>query len=478
METKLMLKPIFCLLLFIITHLSLLAQPVFYSINKSNYKIDSLIIVSDDGSQTKHSLSYDGHLNIVFDLHQKRESPNNEWTNYYKQTYTYNMNDSLITYLEEAWDLIQQSWINRVRKTYNYDDNANLINLISERWSQEINDWEFSSQKKYKYNSERNRTEYLNQFWDRFTGSWQNKSRNLYEYNESNYLISDTFEDWEVTNEWIKEARGIYEFDNHGNLLIELWQHYHGGQQYWINDRIFKFIYNDRNLQLTKSISNWDYLKQKWVNEDSTIYTYNNNLDLTNEYNLNWNVHNSRWEPYDYKSYTYGLEGNLKSKLTEIWDTTVGQWKNLFRDSLEIEDDNFTLFVNEKFTDTGWEPNSNYPIWYRFNDKVFAYGGTKIFYFFSKICTDIPETGFYISQNYPNPFNPITTIIYQIPNESFVSLKIFNSIGEQIATLINEVKTEGLHEVNFDANNLPSGVYFYQINAGRLNQVRKMLLLK
>jgi hypothetical protein len=88
-----------------------------------------------------------------------------------------------------------------------------------------------------------------------------------------------------------------------------------------------------------------------------------------------------------------------------------------------------------------------------------------------------PEN-FALAQNYPNPFNPATTINYQIPAKSNVTLKIFNILGKEISTLVNEEKPAGLYQVNFDASNLPSGVYFYRLQAGNFAETKKMLLLK
>ncbi len=85
---------------------------------------------------------------------------------------------------------------------------------------------------------------------------------------------------------------------------------------------------------------------------------------------------------------------------------------------------------------------------------------------------------FSLNQNYPNPFNPTTVISYQIPNSEFVTLKIYNILGSEIATLVNNKQSAGTYKVNFDASNLTSGIYFYQIQAGEFTQVRKMLLLK
>ncbi len=89
----------------------------------------------------------------------------------------------------------------------------------------------------------------------------------------------------------------------------------------------------------------------------------------------------------------------------------------------------------------------------------------------------IPETVL-LTQNYPNPFNPSTKISYAIPQNSFVELKVFNLIGQEIATLVNQEKPAGNYEVNFKASNLPSGIYIYKMKAGEYVQIKKMILLK
>lgn len=83
-----------------------------------------------------------------------------------------------------------------------------------------------------------------------------------------------------------------------------------------------------------------------------------------------------------------------------------------------------------------------------------------------------------LRQNYPNPFNPSTTIEYTIPEEEFVSIKIFNSAGEEINHLVNERKAAGSYSVNFNAPGLPSGIYYYRVESGRFSAVRKMILVK
>jgi len=98
--------------------------------------------------------------------------------------------------------------------------------------------------------------------------------------------------------------------------------------------------------------------------------------------------------------------------------------------------------------------------------------------------TDINEINisnlntFLLAQNYPNPFNPVTTIKYQIPKISFVTLKIYDVLGNEITTLVNQEKPSGRYEVEFDALALPSGIYFYKLQAGSFVQTKKMVLMK
>ena len=85
---------------------------------------------------------------------------------------------------------------------------------------------------------------------------------------------------------------------------------------------------------------------------------------------------------------------------------------------------------------------------------------------------------FNLVQNYPNPFNPSTKIGYSVPELSPVTVKVFNALGEEIVTLVNEEKPVGTYELNWNAANLPSGVYFYRIQAGKFVDIKRMMLLK
>lgn len=86
--------------------------------------------------------------------------------------------------------------------------------------------------------------------------------------------------------------------------------------------------------------------------------------------------------------------------------------------------------------------------------------------------------GYRLNQNYPNPFNPITEIGFSVAQSSFVKLKIYNSIGQIVAILINHKMTPGSYKVKFNASGLSSGIYYYKIHAGEFQSIKKMLLLQ
>ena len=95
----------------------------------------------------------------------------------------------------------------------------------------------------------------------------------------------------------------------------------------------------------------------------------------------------------------------------------------------------------------------------------------------SETITEIP-TIFALYQNYPNPFNPTTKIKWQSPISSHQTLKVYDILGKEIASLVDEYKEAGYYEINFDATGFTSGIYFYKIQAGSFIQTKKMILIK
>ena len=97
--------------------------------------------------------------------------------------------------------------------------------------------------------------------------------------------------------------------------------------------------------------------------------------------------------------------------------------------------------------------------------------------YINKISSEIPNS-YSLSQNYPNPFNPITVISFRLAVNSFTSIKIYDILGREITTLVNEMLSPGTYEVEWNAGNYSSGVYYYKLSAGEYKETRKMILIK
>ena len=104
-------------------------------------------------------------------------------------------------------------------------------------------------------------------------------------------------------------------------------------------------------------------------------------------------------------------------------------------------------------------------------------GNYQYYYLGSEVSIGVPKK-FELSQNFPNPFNPVTKLSYELPSDSKVSIKVFDMLGREVSTLLDELKTAGYHTVDFNGSGLSSGMYFYRIKTNEFEAIKKMLLLK
>ena len=133
-----------------------------------------------------------------------------------------------------------------------------------------------------------------------------------------------------------------------------------------------------------------------------------------------------------------------------------------------------TEFTNYEFYNELSEFNSTTTLKYRL--KQIDFSGTTSYSGIVDVEFN-PET-FFLAQNYPNPFNPTTNIKFSVAKDGFVSLKVFNALGIEVKTLISKNLVAGQYDVSFDASELTSGVYIYQLSADNRIESKKMMLLK
>jgi hypothetical protein len=189
--------------------------------------------------------------------------------------------------------------------------------------------------------------------------------------------------------------------------------------------------------------------------------------------------------PVELTSFTSSVNGN---NVTLMWSTAT-------------EINNFGFDVERNAAQKGWEKigfvkgNSNTSSVQKFSFTDVPHGATSLSYrlkqidlngtskYSNEINVEIKQdlsqpTAYKLSQNYPNPFNPSTRIAYSLPNDGFVSLKVFNALGKEVATLVSENKKAGTYEIMFDGSKLASGIYFGKmISAGYTSSI-KMIIMK
>ena len=176
---------------------------------------------------------------------------------------------------------------------------------------------------------------------------------------------------------------------------------------------------------------------------------------------------------------TWSTATELNNKGFEIERKTTGNWESIgFIDG----NGNSTKTIKYNFTDDLSKSNYSGKVEYRI--KQIDYDGAYTYSKTIEITVDFTVKEFSLSQNYPNPFNPTTTINYTVPKTSFVTLRVYNILGKEVTTLVNENEQAGKYSVQFNTqqttNNrqLSSGIYFYRMTAGDFVETKKLILLK
>ncbi len=174
---------------------------------------------------------------------------------------------------------------------------------------------------------------------------------------------------------------------------------------------------------------------------------------------------------------------NTTGSATDVYVVKSTDGGNTF-ENFKVSESSFTptssIFFGDYTNIAAWE-GEIYPIWTRLHNgdrstwTAPVSDSSTITIAQDEIFT--PED-FLLYQNYPNPFNPSTTISYQLPETGYVTLKVYDMLGNELETLVSEVKPAGVHEVTFNSGNLSSGLYLYKMNSGNYEKTQKMLLVK
>jgi hypothetical protein len=394
--------------------------------------------------------SYDNKLNLTQDLYQYYDSTAG-WVNSNLMQYSYDSFNRDTLAVNQSWDTFDLIWLLISKYSNTYDANNNLLYTLNSQWANP--GWVLSGRFLYTYDANNNTLERLSQWFD--NPNWNNDSRATYTYDANNNLLTDIYETWNGTD-WQKFTKFENTYDANNNVLSATFSIF-GNYSY--KDI---YTYDSNNNQISDSNYNWD--GANWVIsfvQTSTYDVMNNQISY-----LMQQSNGTSLEDYLQYEATFNAFNNITSWRSYVFNS--GNWLPARKAEYSYDaNQNNTLVTDSSSRDGGLT-------W-----KLFSFQRMT----WSAVATGIDEqlnsvADYKLSQNYPNPFNPSTSINFSIPNKANVSLKVFDLLGSQVAELVNGEIEAGSYNIEFNAANLPSGIYFYKIQSDNFSETRKMVLLK
>ncbi len=466
------------------------------------------VVQNDSTIVTTYSYSVDGRVTT----RKAEKFENGQWVTTVFEEYVYNSfngNLKLEAIVTKTWDYNTNSLQYAYRTFYNYDNNGNMISETYQNFTNGVDPWMNVYKTEWLYNAQNELLKIDQYLW--MANNWIHYIRGTYTY--TGQVITQAL--LEVFNPMIGtlENNELYTFTYNENLdiLSELKQVWGNGA--WVNSDLETHEYNNSFQETLKTDSRWN--GSNWEVTFKEFYTYEND-NLVMSYNMYLNeltgvLLNGQKETYSYGNTPYVVEYTLLT-----WDEAINQFINVYRKLYsrtyfgsiitELHQDwiginwanktkaEYEYDINGNCTlgksyiwDNSWVPVSGEPIYnfqvtYNLGEDLDEYlaRNVKIYYNnFVGVQDEINgNLSFNLDQNYPNPFNPNTTIKFVIPASGNVTLKIYDMLGKEVATLVNEELAAGSYTRTFNANNLSSGVYFYKLQAGNLTQTKKMMLMK
>jgi Secretion system C-terminal sorting domain len=376
----------------------------------------------DSRSVWSAKISSDTMYVIASSIYETWDSSSNAWSNNTKYTYSYDGDYHLTTLLQEEWD--SSSWRNILKYTFTNDQYGYVDKELLQSWYN--NYWINFEKYSFVYNSGGNKIWKLIQRWG--GTDWINYWLITYDYNKNEQQIEKLEQNWNGIA-WVNINRCATTYDGYNNKSEDLNQLWNGNE--WIDISRNGYIY-DVNKKLTEVLVQWRD-DSNWVNDFKITHTYGTNDSLIESLWQRW--YGDEWILNSKFIYTYDVNGYQTEGLGQMWHGS--EWINL-----------------EKYTYT-WQ-----------------------MLYSSVIVRSNVISKFSLSDNYPNPFNPSTQITYSVPKATNVTLKVYDVLGQEVALLVDEKKQPGEYNVTWNAEGVPSGVYFYRIVAGEFVETKKMVLIR
>lgn len=471
-------------------------------LSNPDYLVDSVKVYETDGDEYQYTYTYNENNNSRTTLRCK--VIDNQMNNDNKIIDTYDENGKMLTKLAQNW--VDENWENSTKFEQTYDKYGNILLSLQHNWQNnnwEIihrNEWEYEydlngnilivtrkglqnnesvyfgkESNTYDYNS--NVLSNIYQKWN--NDEWINVYKYTYSYGETSKLLIDSqYEIWK-NDKWITMSRVTNSYSQTGNILISLYQEWNNSIITYKEKNSYHYN-NDDKLLSDYIIEVWE--NDIWFNSLKNSYTYTNNGYLLTDSIAMWK--NDKWLYFNRNSYSYDKNDNLLSKLYEGWENDnwifISKWNNSYDPNSNLIIASFYSWKDEKWqivTDFSWDIINNFLCSKNYHNIYTAYK-LEITWIKSTTSVENEYSNNPIITTFPNPFSNSTIIEYNIEEPAFVSINIYDGIGNKIATLVNENKDIGEHQAIFIAEDYPQGMYYYTIQIGANFENGKLLLVK
>jgi hypothetical protein len=437
---------------------------------------------------------------LLFLLHFSAQLYSQEISFYYDvisdSLFPQSNSDQLIEDLtRQIWNESASSWVNDSLYEYSYNGNSLVDTLIAHKW-RNGSVWGNDGRWRYLYNSNNKLLQRYNGEWA--DTSWREYSRNYYYYSGSNQNLTRIDNYYFSDNTWVLTGYSTYSW-NPNNYLLSVISYKLSTIFPWtyVTWWKYEYYYDSSNVLIMKTGFS-SYEGTPWEYEINNLYFYDGNGNNAENIGQEWNSTGSNWvNDYRYL-YEYDINNVLLSIVYQDWKTDSLDWENVWRETYTYTPQNkiATMFKETWTQEAGWnnyvQRTYFYDANYNWVERItFLWDETYWKNYYRHLATWIEPVSvwetpaylaeYYLSNNYPNPFNPVTNIGFRIASASgggFVSLKVYDVLGNEVATLVNEEKTAGEYEVVFDGSGLSSGMYFYILSVGTFSETKKMVLIK
>lgn len=455
-----------------------------FKINHVQSLINTKVVVNCD-DERRFSYIYDNSGFLTERIFEMQSEGN--WSNDYRCRFIYDNSGNCLEEVDENWS--NGVWVISGKYTYTYDGSGHCLTEISEQVLDSL--LENYNKNIYTYDDSGNLVEILLGYWSYDFNDWLYDIKRIYAYDNSGNILTDLEESWADSTGWQNLYRYTHTYDNSGNCLTSLTEAW--ADNNWVNSYRYTGTYDNSGNNLSWAAEKWK--DNNWINLDRFIYTYDNNTNCLSENYDMWYYDN--WANYYRYINSYDNFNNLLTSLyqqPEYIGRLPVNWINGKKYNYTYDNTGRTIQAESfSWDNNSWAPfNGSLTILFDENMEEYHFSASHLDVTYTKISSvgvdekNINSLSFRLEQNYPNPFNPTTRISFSIPESPLsrgaggvlTSLKVYDILGNEVATLVNEYKAPGNYEVKFDGSSLSTGVYIYRLTAGSFTSTRKLMILK